>query len=195
VAGEAAQPETRYAGWPRSPGCCATTGAAPAPPIHCRPTRCRRRRCTPRNWSRSWTRPARGGSRCWPRPPGRAVGVVLRRDPAGADQRAHPGRRHRPVPGRRRLPHRVLVRGRRGDDRPGRGAVGQRGLRGVSAPSRAGDERFLRRSARLERAIASPRMVRAHLRALLQVDVRPHPPADPGAHAGAGPPRVPTASG
>jgi hypothetical protein len=23
----------------------------------------------------------------------------------------------------------------------------------------------------------------------------PHPPADPGAHAGAGPPRVPTASG
>jgi hypothetical protein len=54
------------AGWPRSPGCCASTGAAPAPPIHCHPTRCHRRRCTPRNWSRSWTRPARGGSRCWP---------------------------------------------------------------------------------------------------------------------------------
>jgi class 3 adenylate cyclase len=42
----------------------------------------------------------------------------------------------------------------------------------INAPSRAGDERFLRWSARLERAIASPRMVRAHLRTLLEVDVR-----------------------
>jgi class 3 adenylate cyclase len=50
---------------------------------------------------------------------------------------------------------------------------GSEAYAGISAPSRAGDERFLRWSARLERAIASPRMVRAHLRALLQVDVRP----------------------
>jgi len=44
---------------------------------------------------------------------------------------------------------------------------------GVYAPSRAGDERFLRWAARVERAIASPRVVRAQLRALLEVDVRP----------------------
>jgi len=44
---------------------------------------------------------------------------------------------------------------------------------GVYAPSRVGDERFLRRSARVERAIASPGVVRAQLRALLEVDVRP----------------------
>ena len=43
----------------------------------------------------------------------------------------------------------------------------------VYAPSRAGDERFLRWAARVERAIASPRVVRAQLRALLEVDVRP----------------------
>jgi class 3 adenylate cyclase/pimeloyl-ACP methyl ester carboxylesterase len=39
-------------------------------------------------------------------------------------------------------------------------------------PGRAGDERFLRWSARLERAVASPRMVRAALQALLETDVR-----------------------
>ncbi|HYY80372.1 MAG TPA: adenylate/guanylate cyclase domain-containing protein [Actinomycetes bacterium] len=43
---------------------------------------------------------------------------------------------------------------------------------GTYAPGRAGDERFLRWSARLERAIASPRMVRTYLRALLELDVR-----------------------
>jgi class 3 adenylate cyclase len=43
----------------------------------------------------------------------------------------------------------------------------------IYAPSRAGDERFLRWSARFERAIASPRVVRDHLRAMLEVDVRP----------------------
>jgi class 3 adenylate cyclase len=42
----------------------------------------------------------------------------------------------------------------------------------TSAPSRAGDERFLRWSARLQRAIASPRVVRAYLGALSEVDVR-----------------------
>jgi class 3 adenylate cyclase len=41
------------------------------------------------------------------------------------------------------------------------------------APGHADDERFRRWSARLQRAIASPRVVRAHLRALLEVDVRP----------------------
>jgi class 3 adenylate cyclase len=41
------------------------------------------------------------------------------------------------------------------------------------APSHAGDQRFRRWSARLQRAIASPRVVRAHLRAMLEVDVRP----------------------
>jgi class 3 adenylate cyclase len=50
---------------------------------------------------------------------------------------------------------------------------GTEAMAGLNAPSRAGDERFLRWSARLERAIASPRMVRAHLRSLLEVDVRP----------------------
>jgi class 3 adenylate cyclase len=44
---------------------------------------------------------------------------------------------------------------------------------GAYAPSRADDQRFLRWSARLERAIASPKVVRASLRALLEVDVRP----------------------
>jgi class 3 adenylate cyclase len=43
----------------------------------------------------------------------------------------------------------------------------------VEAGSRARDERFLRWSARLQRAIASPRVVQAYLRALLDVDVRP----------------------
>jgi class 3 adenylate cyclase len=42
----------------------------------------------------------------------------------------------------------------------------------VFAPSHADDERFRRWSARLQRAIASPRVVGAHLRALLEVDVR-----------------------
>ena len=42
----------------------------------------------------------------------------------------------------------------------------------TSAPARARDERFLRWSARLQRAIASPGVVRAYLRALLEVDVR-----------------------
>jgi class 3 adenylate cyclase len=41
------------------------------------------------------------------------------------------------------------------------------------APGHAGDERFRRWSARIQRAIASPRVVAAHLRALLEVDVRP----------------------
>jgi class 3 adenylate cyclase len=39
-------------------------------------------------------------------------------------------------------------------------------------PDRANDQRFVRWSARLQRAIASPRVVRASLRALLEVDVR-----------------------
>jgi class 3 adenylate cyclase len=39
-------------------------------------------------------------------------------------------------------------------------------------PDRANDQRFVRWSARMQRAIASPRMVRASLRALLEVDVR-----------------------
>jgi len=43
----------------------------------------------------------------------------------------------------------------------------------TSTPTRARDERFLRWSARLQRAIASPRVVQAYLRALLEVDVRP----------------------
>jgi class 3 adenylate cyclase len=43
----------------------------------------------------------------------------------------------------------------------------------ASSTARARDERFLRWSARLQRAIASPRVVRAYLRALLEVDVRP----------------------
>jgi class 3 adenylate cyclase len=42
----------------------------------------------------------------------------------------------------------------------------------TSAPARAGDERFLRWSARLQRAIASPRVVRAYLGAMSEVDVR-----------------------
>jgi class 3 adenylate cyclase len=50
---------------------------------------------------------------------------------------------------------------------------GTEAMAGINAPSRADDARFLRWSARLERAIASPGMVRAHLRALLEVDVRP----------------------
>jgi class 3 adenylate cyclase len=50
---------------------------------------------------------------------------------------------------------------------------GTEAFAGLSAPSRTGDERFLRWSARLERAIASPRMVRALLGAMLEVDVRP----------------------
>jgi class 3 adenylate cyclase len=50
---------------------------------------------------------------------------------------------------------------------------GTEAFAGINAPSRAGDERFLRWSARLQRAIASPGVVRAHLRALLEVDVRP----------------------
>jgi pimeloyl-ACP methyl ester carboxylesterase len=37
----------------------------------------------------------------------------------------------------------------------------------------ADDQRFRRWSARLQRAIASPRMVRTHLRAMLEVDLRP----------------------
>jgi class 3 adenylate cyclase len=43
----------------------------------------------------------------------------------------------------------------------------------TGSPDRGRDERFLRWSARLQRAIASPRVVRAYLRALLEVDVRP----------------------
>jgi class 3 adenylate cyclase len=39
-------------------------------------------------------------------------------------------------------------------------------------PDRANDQRFVRWSARLQRAIASPQVVRASLRALLEVDVR-----------------------
>src|SRR6266545_3336384 len=42
----------------------------------------------------------------------------------------------------------------------------------TSAPARARDERFLRCSARLQRAIASPGVVRAYLQAMLEVDVR-----------------------
>jgi class 3 adenylate cyclase len=43
----------------------------------------------------------------------------------------------------------------------------------AQVPARARDERFLRWSARLQRAIASPRVVQAYLRAMLEVDVRP----------------------
>jgi hypothetical protein len=43
---------------------------------------------------------------------------------------------------------------------------------GTYAPSHADDQRFRRWSARVQRAIASPRVVGAHLRALLEVDVR-----------------------
>ncbi len=50
---------------------------------------------------------------------------------------------------------------------------GTEAIAGINTPSRAGDQRFLRWSARLQRAIASPRVVRAHLQALLEVDVRP----------------------
>jgi class 3 adenylate cyclase len=42
----------------------------------------------------------------------------------------------------------------------------------TTAPNRAGDERFVRWSARLQRAIASPRVVGTYLRALMEVDVR-----------------------
>jgi pimeloyl-ACP methyl ester carboxylesterase len=44
---------------------------------------------------------------------------------------------------------------------------------GAYAPGHADDQRFRRWSARMQRAIASPRVVGAHLRALLEVDVRP----------------------
>jgi class 3 adenylate cyclase len=40
-------------------------------------------------------------------------------------------------------------------------------------PDRANDQRFVRWSARMQRAIASPQVVRASLQALLEVDVRP----------------------
>jgi class 3 adenylate cyclase len=50
---------------------------------------------------------------------------------------------------------------------------GTEAFAGTYTPGRAGDQRFLRWSARLQRAIASPRVVRASLRALLEVDVRP----------------------
>jgi class 3 adenylate cyclase len=43
----------------------------------------------------------------------------------------------------------------------------------TAIPSRAGDERFRRWAARLQRSIASPRTVHVFLRALFQVDVRP----------------------
>jgi class 3 adenylate cyclase len=43
----------------------------------------------------------------------------------------------------------------------------------AAIPSRAGDERFRRWAARLQRSIASPRTVHVFLRALFQVDVRP----------------------
>jgi class 3 adenylate cyclase len=43
----------------------------------------------------------------------------------------------------------------------------------TAIPSRAGDERFRRWAARLQRSIASPRTVHVMLRALFEVDVRP----------------------
>jgi len=49
---------------------------------------------------------------------------------------------------------------------------GTEAFAGTYTPGRAGDQRFLRWSARLQRAIASPKVVRASLRALLEVDVR-----------------------
>jgi class 3 adenylate cyclase len=49
---------------------------------------------------------------------------------------------------------------------------GTEAFAGSYVPARAGDERFRRWSARLERAIASKRVVGAYLRALLEVDVR-----------------------
>jgi class 3 adenylate cyclase len=50
--------------------------------------------------------------------------------------------------------------------------VGTEAYTGAYAPSHADDQRFRRWSARMQRAIASPRVVRAHLRALLELDVR-----------------------
>ena len=50
---------------------------------------------------------------------------------------------------------------------------GTEAFAGSYMPARAGDERFRRWSARLERAIASKRVVGGYLRALLEVDVRP----------------------
>ena len=50
---------------------------------------------------------------------GRPDGAVLRRHPAGADQRPGPRQRQRPLPGRRRLPDRVPARARRGASSPG----------------------------------------------------------------------------
>jgi class 3 adenylate cyclase len=50
---------------------------------------------------------------------------------------------------------------------------GTEAFAGSYVPARAGDDRFRRWSARLERAIASKRVVGAYLRALLEVDVRP----------------------
>ena len=49
---------------------------------------------------------------------------------------------------------------------------GTEAFAGSYVPARAGDERFRRWSARLERAIASKTAVGAYLRALLEVDVR-----------------------
>jgi class 3 adenylate cyclase len=49
---------------------------------------------------------------------------------------------------------------------------GTEAFAGSYVPARAGDERFRRWSARLERAVASKRAVGAYLRALLEVDVR-----------------------
>jgi class 3 adenylate cyclase len=49
---------------------------------------------------------------------------------------------------------------------------GTEAFAGSYVPARAGDDRFRRWSARLERAIASKRVVGAYLRALLEVDVR-----------------------
>jgi pimeloyl-ACP methyl ester carboxylesterase len=49
---------------------------------------------------------------------------------------------------------------------------GTEAFAGAYTPGRADDQRFLRWSARMQRAIASPKVVRASLRALLEVDVR-----------------------
>jgi class 3 adenylate cyclase len=43
----------------------------------------------------------------------------------------------------------------------------------AGVPSRADDERFRRWAARVQRSIASPRVVQEHLRALLELDARP----------------------
>jgi class 3 adenylate cyclase/alpha-beta hydrolase superfamily lysophospholipase len=52
-------------------------------------------------------------------------------------------------------------------------AWGTEALASMQVPSRAGDQRFRRWIAKLQRTIASPSAVEAYLRAIFQIDVRP----------------------